>query len=71
MSEGSKGNRKRTSALQKAHYASHPFKLAKNKLKRLKRHVKRNAYDRKRKARRGTITLFDKQAIWNLQEKTK
>ncbi len=69
-SQGSKGNRKRHSEAQKNRYAAHKFRLAGNKIKRLKRHIKRNAYDIARKGRRGRVIKSDWQALHRLKELT-
>ncbi len=67
----SKGNKKHSSTKQKEHYASHKWRILSNKIARLQRHIKRNAYDVARKARRGHPILIDQQAINNLKTLTK
>ena len=59
--QGGKGNRKKHSALQKQHYASHPHRILPNKIARIKSHLRRQA----RKVRQGRIE-WDKQAIKRL-----
>ena len=56
---------KRNSARQKAHYKAHPAKILRNKLRRLRAHIRRNDYDVARKARRkpGRTIGVDKQAV--------
>lgn len=61
MAEG-KGNKKRSSALQKKHYETHPFRIDRNRVKRLERHVRRNAYQIRKKARRGIFIAVDEKA---------
>jgi hypothetical protein len=65
----SKGLTKRHSARQKEHYAAHRFKLEANKLARLKRHIRRNAREVAKKARRKLPRLIriDKQAVNRLK----
>ena len=67
--QGSKGNKKRNSTLQKEHYKRHRFKVASNKITRLQRHIKRNLKEVERKANRTpprTIKV-DKQAANRLK----
>ena len=64
--DGSKGNRKRHSPLQKEHYKAHYYKLPGNKIEKLRRHIRRNAYMIRKKASRGIKR--DQQAIDRLRE---
>ena len=60
-----------TSPLQKTHYASHPLRLIRNKINRLKRHIKRNAYLVAKKTKKGRFVKIDQQAINRLKALTK
>ena len=66
-SSGSKGNTKRTSPLQKAHYETYRmiFKRRTNKIKKLKRRIRLNAKMIARKAKRKPprIVKVDRGAI--------
>ena len=63
---------KRHSPLQKAHYKAHPPKVLRNKLRRLRAHIKRNAYDAMRKLRRkpSRVVRIDNQAVSALKRLT-
>jgi len=54
MAQMSKGNKKKHSTLQKAHYKAYALvnKRLSNKIKRLQRRIRRNAAEIKRKATR-------------------
>jgi hypothetical protein len=67
---GSKGNRKKRSARQKDLYKQHPFKLLANKIARLKRHIKRNENEIRKKGRKGREIKPDLQAIKRLKALT-
>lgn len=60
---GSKGNKKRNSELQKAHYKAHYFKLADNKLKKLRRYIMRNLRQVEKKQKKGRQIAIDEQAV--------
>jgi hypothetical protein len=68
--QGSKGNKKRNSALQKQHYKSHYFRITPNKIARLRRHIKRNAAHVAKRAAKGVVIAVDQQAINKLKSLT-
>lgn len=61
-SAGSKGNTKRHSPLQQAHYKAHPHKIKPNKIKRIERHLRKLEKRIDRRAKVGHVIHMDKQA---------
>ena len=63
----SKGNKKKHSARQKEHYKAHFYKVFDNKIKRLERHIRRNAQMVAKKTKKGLFVKIDQQAINRLK----
>lgn len=67
-SQGSKGLTKKHSPLQKQHYLSHPYRLERNKKRKLQRHIEKLRKRIKRRAEKGHVIHMDEQAVNKLKE---